>query len=201
MKDFHNIRIQNLDDNYKEFLFKNFSFCKGDTDIFYAFLEKSIKILKNNGYLAFIIPNSWLWTKAGENFRRFLKSNEFQIEVYDFDYFQIFPKITTYISIIILKKSKGYYNYFRYTGNGFYGGNSSWKSVFEFRLSESNTFEIVQNHPLKIGNVRVGIATLKDKVFIFKPKDEDDNFYYLDNFKIEKSITKEIIKNTKAEDL
>ncbi|MDT7879377.1 MAG: methyltransferase [Candidatus Hydrothermia bacterium] len=191
------IRIQNLEDDYKEFLFNNFSFCKGDTDIFYAFLEKSIKILKNNGYLAFIIPNSWLWSKAGENFRKFLKRSEFQVEVYDFDHFQIFPKITTYISIIILKKSKGYYHYFRYTGNSFYEVSSSWKNVFEFRLSENNIFEIVQNHPLKIGDIRVGIATLKDKVFIFNPKDEDENFYYLDNFKIEKQITKEIIKNTK----
>lgn len=151
LKDFHEkgydliisnppfIRIQNLEDDYKEFLFNNFSFCKGDTDIFYAFLEKSIKILKDNGYLSFIIPNSWLWTKAGENFRKFLK--------------------------------------------GFYGVNSLWKNVFEFRLSKNNIFEIVQNHPLKIGDIRVGIATLKDKVFIFNPKNEDENFYYLDSFK------------------
>ncbi|MEM2173994.1 MAG: hypothetical protein QXI58_00015 [Candidatus Micrarchaeia archaeon] len=39
--------------------------------------------------------------------------------------------------------------------------------------------------------------SIKDKVFIFNPKYEDENFYYLDNFKIEKQITKEIIKNTK----
>lgn len=195
LKDFHEkgydliisnppfIRIQNLEDDYKEFLFNNFSFCKGDTDIFYAFLEKSIKILKDNGYLAFIIPNSWLWTKAGENFRKFLKRSEFQVEVYDFDHFQIFPKITTYVSIIILKKS-----------NGFYSVNSLWKNVFEFRLSENNIVEIVQSQTLKIGDIRVGIATLKDKVFIFNPKNEDENFYYLDSFKIEKQITKEIIK-------
>ncbi len=191
------IRIQNLEDDYKKFLLNNFSFCKGDTDIFYAFIEKSIKILKDNGYLAFIIPNSWLWTKAGENFRNFLKRNEFEFKVYDFDHFQVFPEITTYISIIILKKSKGHYHYFRYTGNDFYGVSSSWKEVSEFRLSKNNVIEIVQSQPLKIGDIRVGIATLKDRVFIFNPKDEDDNFYYLDNFKIEKQITKEIIKNTK----
>lgn len=135
-----------------------------------------------------------IWTKAGENFRKFLKRSEFQVEVYDFDHFQIFPKITTYVSIIILKKSKGNYSYFRYYGNGFYGVNSLWKNVFEFRLSKNNIVEIVQSQTLKIGDIRVGIATLKDKVFIFNPKNEDENFYYLDSFKIEKQITKEIIK-------
>ncbi|MEO0214530.1 MAG: Eco57I restriction-modification methylase domain-containing protein [candidate division WOR-3 bacterium] len=191
------IRIQNIPDGYKDFLFNNFKFCRGDTDIFYAFIEKSLRILNNKGYLAFIIPNSWLWSKAGEPFRNFLMKMEYNVEVYDFDHFQIFSDVSTYVSIIILRKEKGLYGYYRFDGSGFEGKTLSWHKVRYFKVVDNEIVEMVQSQPLKIGDIRVGIATLCDRVFIFEPEGEDKNFYLYKGFKIEKSITKEIIKNSK----
>ncbi len=47
---------------------------------------------------------------------------------------------------------------------------------------------------------RHGIATLKNDIFIFKPVDEDDNFYYLQNeslYRIEKDICRDIVNSNK----
>ena len=57
------INIENLPVTTKDYLFKNYQACKGRTDIYIAFLEKSTSILNAKGIMCFIIPFSFCHTK------------------------------------------------------------------------------------------------------------------------------------------
>jgi adenine-specific DNA-methyltransferase len=54
------IRIHNLDSQTKDILKKDFLFSEGTIDIYLSFFEMGIKMLKKNGVLGFITPNSYL---------------------------------------------------------------------------------------------------------------------------------------------
>ncbi|HKK80880.1 MAG TPA: hypothetical protein VJ909_01445, partial [Prolixibacteraceae bacterium] len=63
--------------------------------------------------------------------------------------------------------------------------------------------EKLENAGISIGNkypIKNGLATLSNDIFIFKPVDEDDKYYYHQNgklHKIEKEICRDIIKPNK----
>jgi methylase of polypeptide subunit release factors len=48
----------------------------GNSDIYVYFIEKSIKLLKNNGILGIITSNKWLRAGYGVNIRGFLSKKE-----------------------------------------------------------------------------------------------------------------------------
>jgi type I restriction-modification system DNA methylase subunit len=89
----------------KSALESNFEVFNGKADLYIYFFERSLKLLKDGGYLAFIVSNKWMKTEYGLNLRTYLK--EFFIEnIIDFGDTQIFKNATTYPCIIILKKIK-----------------------------------------------------------------------------------------------
>ena len=54
------IRFQDLDEPTR-FKLKHMIIGKsGNPDLYYAFIEKSVSLLKPNGVLCFIIPNTWI---------------------------------------------------------------------------------------------------------------------------------------------
>ena len=69
------INIENLPTAIKNYLFKNYQACKGRTDIYIAFLEKSIAILNANGVMSFILPYAFAVQKYGEKMRQILIEN------------------------------------------------------------------------------------------------------------------------------
>jgi len=108
------IKIQNmvsyapLEVNFyksKESLFVS---AKSDNfDKYQLFVEKAIGLLKNNGYLGYIIPNKFTVTKAGRTLRSVIANNRILRSLTHFGQFQIFEhQATTYSSIIVLEKSK-----------------------------------------------------------------------------------------------
>ncbi|MDD7888000.1 hypothetical protein [Flavivirga sp. 57AJ16] len=59
----------------------------------------------------------------------------------------------------------------------------------------------IENTGKKLGdlfNIRNGFATLRNKIYLFKPIDEDDDFYYFEKdsvkFRVERSICRDAIK-------
>ncbi len=55
-----------------EFLLKNYSTNEGELESFKLFIEKGISLLKNNGKLGFIVPNTWLYISRSKIIREFL---------------------------------------------------------------------------------------------------------------------------------
>ena len=101
------INVENLPVATKDYLFKNYRACKGRTDIYIAFLEKSIAILTTNGIVGFIIPYAFAVQKYGEKMRQMLVENHTIREIVDASSYRIFENATVYNIILTVGKHKG----------------------------------------------------------------------------------------------
>ena len=77
------INIENLPIETKDYLFNTYQACQGRTDIYIAFLEKSIAILSANGIMGFILPYAFAMQKYGEKMRHILIENHTIREIVD----------------------------------------------------------------------------------------------------------------------
>ena len=101
------VRIQNLDKEYLNKLKEDLDSIKlGNIDLYYAFIEKSLKSAEKVG---FIIPNSWIKSKSGEFLRELLKDKI--IYLHDFGLEKIWKNISTYTCILICGKTDNIYNF------------------------------------------------------------------------------------------
>ena len=100
------INVENLPVATKDYLFKNYRSCKGRTDIYIAFLEKSIAILTTNGIVGFIIPYAFAVQKYGEKMRQMLVENHTIREIVDASSYRIFENATVYNIILTVGKHK-----------------------------------------------------------------------------------------------
>jgi len=208
------VRIQNLEEKTKKIIRKYWKFVQGNTDIFIPFIELGIELMKDNGKMGYITPNSYFTTHAGKNLRTFLQNNRYIEEIVDFDHYQVFEGITTYTAItIISKKPKNYFILKKIRNGGEVKdlNNIEGERIYYREINpekwvlvsnkEKEIINIIENSYYKlkdIADIKVGLATLADKVYIIEnPKEEGE--YVIKHFEgkrflIEKEITKEIIK-------
>lgn len=84
-----------LEQKYTTFIINN--------NLYVAFIEQSLKLLKENGILAFIVPNTYIKGQAFENLRQCLIKYNI-LEIIDFGHKIIFTDATVFSSIIIIQK-------------------------------------------------------------------------------------------------
>lgn len=182
------VRIQNLDNGYVDKL-KMLDFDtikKGNIDLYYAFIEKSLKISKKIG---FIIPNSFLINKTGETLREIINSR--LVKIYDNKNNKIWENISAYTCIIVCNEIVS--DTFEYETESC-SEMLSKKTCNWFKQETSNDLKNI----IKYANG--GIATLRDKIYKFDYS--DDNYVYrIDSeIKIEKLICKNTYKSTTKKD-
>lgn len=106
------IRVQNIVKYNKE----EYDFFKNDAsqyktgkssllDKYFLFIEKGYSLLKENGYLGFIVPNKFMVLKNADKLRSFLHESKSISSIINFDTIQVFKGRSTYTCIIILSKS------------------------------------------------------------------------------------------------
>ena len=120
-----------------------------DFEIYYYFLEIGYKLLKNNGYLGYIIPNMWLMNVGAKTYRTSLYCSWSILELLDCSSFQIFDSATVRNSVLTLQKRKDtdgvtWYRDTRDLSDVTEGKKSNGKDYFSEltlrpRLSVSNT--------------------------------------------------------------
>lgn len=198
------VRIQNLNDR-KEQLQKNYiTASSGSVDLYFCFFEQALKLLSKNGKIAFITPNSHFYSAAGRNLRNLLLPH--LTKIINFDHFQVFKDATAYTAITFLQKENVF--------NFLYAENfkNDFKDIEYKKIStkhmKSERWEFFDERYLdkivklnkkystlqELADIHYGIATLKDDIYIFSPEKSDKNYFYLNNFKIEKNICVPIIK-------
>ena len=87
----------------KEFFRNKYAVATGNFDIYVLFLEKAINLTKENGLIAFIIPNKFLVSDYGIGIRKMLLKYKI-IEILDLSNLPVFHGVAVYPIIIILKK-------------------------------------------------------------------------------------------------
>lgn len=155
---------------------------KGVFNIFYAFIEQSLKKLKKTGNIEFIVPNNFLTIKSAETLRVLLKENHHVLKIIDFAENMVFKPVRTYNCIIKLstfnenipfeycvlplvddvKEALEALRYNTYLEDDL--DNNGWKLVDDKTLSNLRKIE---NQSLELkDSIRTGIATLKDNVYL-----------------------------------
>jgi adenine-specific DNA-methyltransferase len=205
------IRIQHLGEKRRKKIQEQWSFCKsGSTDIYIAFFELGIHLLKNNGKLGYITPNTYFKTDTAKLLRFYLINKKMIAEIIDFNHHQVFENATTYSAITILSK-KGNINKFRYS-KGYNKkidfvdnilltnlGRDKWTLASNNELNKIKEIE-KRGVPLgKIAKIHVGVTTLADNFYIFKDPiiyDKNAIIKLKDGrtFQIEKDVLRPIVK-------
>ena len=115
-------------------------------DLYYAFYEFGLKMLKPNGILLYISPNSFTKNASGIKMREYIEKNNLLAYFEDFSNEQKFEGYSTYTCIMMLTNSRPTINV-------------SWSKI---RTKIGLSYSSLQN----------GLATLADNIFI---KDKFDN--------------------------
>lgn len=185
----------------------------GNTDLYIPFFEIGLNILKEDGFLGFITVNTFKRSVNARNLRDYFKSNRLSVSIIDFGSEQIFDNKSTYTCIVTVSKSiSDSVRYIKACSNDIRNNSLSPSSEIKYKLLSTkkgwllNKSEVLQNIDklentgISLGSrytIKNGIATLSNDIFIFKPIDEDDKYYYHQNgkmHKIEKQICRDIIK-------
>lgn len=198
------VRIQNLNER-KEQLQKNYiTASSGSIDLYFCFFEQALKVLKEEGKIAFITPNSHFYSAAGKNLRNLLLSH--LIKIINFDHFQVFKDVTAYTAITFLQKENtDNFLYAENFKNNFenleykrilakYMRSERWEFFDEKYLDKIVKLNKEYSKLHEVADIHYGIATLKDDIYIFSPEENDKSYFYFNNFKIEKDICVPIIK-------
>lgn len=82
-----------------------------DYEIYYYFIALAQNLLKENGYVAYIIPNTWLFNVNAKDYRINIFKNWNVVELLDCTNFQIFDAATVRNTVLTLQKSTIQQNY------------------------------------------------------------------------------------------
>lgn len=180
------ITYSELNENERLYVKANFESCKkGKFDYCYAFIEKSINLLDDNGELVYLVPSSIYKTVFGKKLREIMKP--FLQRVEDYSNLQVFDKILVKSSIFQLKKNSNSKT-FLFINNG------KKKKLQKDKLKDKWIFDGVEEIATrKFGDyfgVSHVVATLNNSVFVLSAYKEDESYYYVDNFRIEKTCVK-----------
>jgi adenine-specific DNA-methyltransferase len=198
------IRVHNLDLKTREFLKKEFKFTRGVIDIYIAFFEIGIEMLKESGVLGYITPNSFLKNSSYNEFRKFLKDKRLVRSLIDFKSNKLFKKFSTYSAITIIDfREKEFFEYKELINetitkiNEIRFDNLDNKSWSFSDKDDMEFLEVIKKSKHKIADffeVQYGFATLRDKIYIGKITKEKENLAFFNGKWVEKAILKKIIK-------
>ncbi|WP_072227935.1 type IIG restriction enzyme/methyltransferase [Campylobacter coli] len=84
---------------------------QGKMDIWYHFVGRGFDILKNNGYLAFIVTNNWVTNSGAKKLRNIVLEESQILSLVDFSSFMVFDSASIQTMIMQFQKIKPPKNY------------------------------------------------------------------------------------------
>ena len=175
------IRIQNIEEPYRLKLQSTYNSCLlGASDIYYAFMQKTVSLLKPKGVAALITPSSYLRSESGAILRTGI--SPYVYEINEFGSEKKFGCGTyTAITYFINKQLDNTLYYNHDLGNEKIDRDILYNGKLLLNLEESSTL-------LKdVCDISGGIATLRDGIFIVT----SDN---IEEYKIELNSIVRLVK-------
>lgn len=186
---------------------------KGTYNIYYAFIEHSMEYLSSDGMLGFVLPNNYLTISSAEPLRVFLADHSYLSTIIDFGENMIFAPIRTYNSLLFLNKRNNHdLSYSTLNKSENIAASLEKAEFLSMPVAKLNSAGwMLLNHtereniyrienagrPIK-ASIRVGIATLRDKIYLLDGYDIDRRMYFKsingEKYYIESGITSEIYK-------
>ena len=204
------IRIHNLDLDTRNFIKENFSYSEGTIDIYLTFFEMAFYMLKTDGKIGYITPNSYLHNSSYNKFRDFLKQKKAIHTLIDFKANKIFKGYSTYTAITTIEfnSTRDSFIYKELvdekveTVNEIQFSNLDLKD-WSFTDKENENF--IKNIDLdkntfisELFDVQYGFATLRDKIYIgsISAVENNNELVYFNDQLIEKNILMNCIKGS-----
>lgn len=185
------ITYSELKEEEQLFVKGNFETCvKGKFDYCYAFIEKSIKSLANDGKMSYLIPSSIYKTVFGNNLRTFMRP--YITKIKDYKQVKIFDKALVKSSIMVIDKQR--------QQNVLYYQDMSMDEEMEIPIArlEEKWFFAEENEEgqhrfgdyFKVSHV---VATLLNKAYVLPhgAYTEVDNGYVCGNHTIERAVVRD----------
>ena len=204
---------RNIDATTKAKILKYEVCLSGHPDLYIPFFQIGTEMLNDGGKLGFITMNSFIRSVNGRAVRNYLSRGIHDISILDFRGYQVFKKKSTYTCLFFLAKNKASDTlHYAVNENGNLSSTPEFTNILYSQLDNKkgwslNDFDAVrkmESNGIPIGKYcqsRHGIATLSNKIYIFKPFMEDENYYYLKSkdrcFPIEKAICKNVVNSNK----
>lgn len=209
------VKFQDLSDESREYLAKNWATVEGGTfNLYFAFFELGYKLLTPTGKLGYITPNNYFTSLAGEAIRRYFQQKKCVSRIIDFTHKKVFDA-QTYTAITFLNKQENEAITFDRLKEGYSpedflpiaNGSPNYLSDLnpkKWRLLKTDeqknikTIETIGTPIGKLFDICVGIATLKDDVFFIDGSGYKNGYYIKTTdtgvFEIEQEVTKPVYK-------
>lgn len=203
------VRAKNIDESVKKSL-SSWSVVTGNVDLYIPFYQMGMEILRDDGILGYISPNTYLQSVNGRGLRNYIRDVKVSAEIINFKETQNFPGITNYTCVTLIKMNGD-------SGIDYSVNTDGCLEKCQYAHYDISTF--IDNQPWRFGNldvdkliykiehqpqklndygIRNGLATLCNDVFFFKSEREDENYYYRTyngkKYKIEKRICIDVVK-------
>lgn len=176
-------------------------FISGNANIAEIFFSACLNNLMPDGKLALVLPNSWLKNKSISGLRQHLFDNQYISHIVDFGAIDVFPAVSTYASVAIVDYKKN--DVFHYIRPNRADMSNAKEQIIEYKSTdrfsivpdEYRLFEENGSNSLKtIADVKNGLATLADKVFIGSIINEFRGLCQFNDTIVERAILKLVFK-------
>jgi len=137
------INVELLENKSRKYLLEKYETCKGRTDIYIAFIEKAIELLKHNGYNSFIIPYAFINQNYASDLRKRLTENTSIKSIADLSNFYVFPDAMVKNIIFCIQKSNNQVN----TSIRFFNNLDDFFSnhIKHYSINQSNFLKLKEN--------------------------------------------------------
>lgn len=193
-------------------------------DKYFLFIERALSLLKDDGFIGYIVPSKFMKVGAACKLRDIISSGKHLKSLTSFGAHQVFEDKSTYTCIIVLQKKE--YESFSYSEVSNF---ASWRVRFEDENSFSirslnditdNTWilctdrhkgllDLIMRSSKPLGEIVGddyifnGIQTSANRVYVFVPLSQDRSTYTFKAFngrtyRIEKSVTKPYFKTSQG---
>lgn len=183
------ISYRDLDEETRAFIKSEFVSCKyGKPDYCYPFIEKSIELLSEGGILVYLTPMSIFKNVFAKELRT-LMINDIDT-IFDYSGIKLFEGVTTSSAIFKVVKGCGRDSLIY---NHIYSGKQ--RNILKELLTDIWTFaDLNRGKDFIIGDyfkAQNSVATLRNEIYVFKKYDQDNEFIYLKDHKIERDLIRE----------
>ncbi|ECF8132058.1 class I SAM-dependent DNA methyltransferase, partial [Salmonella enterica] len=193
---------------------KKYSSAFRQFDKYYLFVERSMQVLRDGGYLGYILPSKFIKVGAGKKLREILSDNKYLSKFISFGSHQVFKNKTTYTCLLFLNKAARD-NFDFYEVKDFKKwltreDKSMLSSIYQTCSLDSDTWVLERktNDILNLmfskskkledvvgkNNIANGIQTSANKYYIHKEIKSENGFIYFEYNGLEYHIEKELTR-------
>lgn len=201
------IRVHNLPVEDREFIKENFTSCsQGNIDIYVAFYELAHRMLKEDGIVCYVTPNSFMRTRNANLFREYIKKNNSIHTFVDFKDKKIFSAATyNAIMVLVKKKDTSKFNYIDWSGDFAKPAEMidlvDFSKEWNFSSNTNNNFllehTVEEQSLVNFFDIQYGFTTLRDKIYTCeKIVQVDEETVLFNNVEVEKQLIAKAVKGT-----